>query len=1098
MRKTALFLTLILILSISAATAKAPAEKPDEGPMTASAFAGLELRGIGPAVSSGRIADIAVDPTDHSRWFVAAASGGVWRTMNAGATWTPVFDGEGSYSIGCVAIDPSNPGIVWVGTGENNSQRSVSFGDGVYRSLDGGDTWENMGLENSEHIGMIAVDPRDGDVVYVAAQGPLWNAGGDRGLYKTTDGGKTWAKVLEISENTGVNEVHFDPRDPDRLYATSYQRRRRTWTLIDGGPESAIYLSTDAGDTWRKTDRGLPSVDLGRIGLAVSPADPDVVYAIVEAAGDEGGFFRSTDRGESWTKRCDHVSGSPQYYNEIVADPVDVDRVYSLETWMHVTTDGGATFSKIGSKFRHVDDHAMWIDPDDPRHLLVGCDGGVYESRDRAETYTFKANLPVMQFYRVGIDNAEPFYFVYGGTQDNATLGGPSRTRSPAGIANEDWFVTVFGDGFQTRVDPEDPMIVYSQWQYGGLVRHDRRSGEIVNIKPVEPPGEEPWRWNWDAPLIISPHSHTRLYFAASRLFRSDDRGNSWTVVSPVLHRGIDRDALEVMGKIWGPDAVAKSESTSTYGNAVALSESPLVEGLLYVGTDDGLIWVSSDGGQNWRTEKTFPGVPDMTYVARLEASIHDPDTVFAAFDAHKDGDFKPYLLKSTDRGRSWASITGDLPERGMVWAVVEDAELPQLLFAGTEFGLYFTRDGGTHWIELEGGLPTVAVRDIAVQRRENDLVLATFGRGFYILDDFSPLRTADEKVLEETAHLFNVKDALLYIETPRLGLPSLPKAFQGDGYYVAPNPPFGAVFTYHLAEGLKTRKERRQEAEKNAEDAGTTIDYPSLDELRAEDEEIEPRIILTVTDADGTVVRRIDGPRDEGFHRVAWDLRLPAATPIDLDPPPVSPWGPPPQGPLALPGTYSVTLSSLVDGEMTELAGPVEFTVKPLDLATFPAKDRDAVQAFRLEAAELQRAVHGAAGVLDEVSDRVDHLREAILETPAADPELMRRLTAIEGDLERFRVELLGDDAAARRFHAVAPSILSRIEGVIGDQWYVTSAPTGINRDNLRWTSEAFSAFLPKLRALVEDRLEPLEAELEADGAPWTPCRFPEWPRAK
>ena len=637
-----------------------------------SAFAGLELRGIGPAVSSGRIADIAVDPTDHSRWFVAAASGGVWRTMNAGATWTPVFDGEGSYSIGCVAIDPSNPGIVWVGTGENNSQRSVSFGDGVYRSLDGGDTWENMGLENSEHIGMIAVDPRDGDVVYVAAQGPLWNAGGDRGLYKTTDGGKTWAKVLEISENTGVNEVHFDPRDPDRLYATSYQRRRRTWTLIDGGPESAIYLSTDAGETWRKVENGLPSVDLGRIGLAVSPADPDVVYAIVEAAGDEGGFFRSTDRGESWTKRCDHVSGSPQYYNEIVADPVDVDRVYSLETWMHVTTDGGATFSKIGSKFRHVDDHAMWIDPDDPRHLLVGCDGGVYESRDRAETYTFKANLPVMQFYRVGIDNAEPFYFVYGGTQDNATLGGPSRTRSPAGIANEDWFVTVFGDGFQTRVDPEDPMIVYSQWQYGGLVRHDRRSGEIVNIKPVEPPGEEPWRWNWDAPLIISPHSHTRLYFAASRLFRSDDRGNSWTVVSPVLHRGIDRDALEVMGKIWGPDAVAKSESTSTYGNAVALSESPLVEGLLYVGTDDGLIWVSSDGGQNWRTEKTFPGVPDMTYVARLEASIHDPDTVFAAFDES--------AFYRIQHRRAWSEIKRDIIREKTKSGLIDHLPCPPIL----------------------------------------------------------------------------------------------------------------------------------------------------------------------------------------------------------------------------------------------------------------------------------------------------------------------------------------------------------------------------------------------------------------------------------
>ncbi|MCD4751200.1 MAG: hypothetical protein K8R59_17640, partial [Thermoanaerobaculales bacterium] len=495
MRIAAILLAFTMILTTPVWGVTTDTAETDEGPMSASTFAGLKLRDIGPAVSSGRIGDFAVDAADPSRYFVAVASGGVWKTENSGTTWTPIFDDEGSYSIGCIEIDPSNPDIIWVGTGENNSQRSVSFGDGVYKSLDGGQTWKNMGLEDSQHIGMIAIDPRDTDIVYVAAQGPLWNAGGDRGLYKTTDGGTNWEQVLEISEHTGVNEVHFDPRNPDVLYATAYQRRRRTWTLINGGPESAIYKSTDGGASWRTLKKGLPKIDMGRIGLDISPADPDVIYAIIEAARDEGGFFRSTDRGESWTKRSDHVAGSPQYYNEIVADPSDVNRVYSLETWMNVTTDGGETFEKIGSAFRHVDDHAMWIDPANPRHLLVGCDGGIYESWDRAETYIFKANLPVTQFYRVGIDNAEPFYFVYGGTQDNATLGGPSRTRSPSGIANEDWFVTVFGDGFQTRVDPEDPMIVYSEWQYGGLVRHDRRSGEIVNIQPAQPPGEAPFRW---------------------------------------------------------------------------------------------------------------------------------------------------------------------------------------------------------------------------------------------------------------------------------------------------------------------------------------------------------------------------------------------------------------------------------------------------------------------------------------------------------------------------------------------------------------------------------------------------------------------------
>ncbi len=1094
MRTAAIFLVLAMILTSPVWGAKTDTAKADEGPMSASTFAGLELRGIGPAISSGRIIDFAVDSGNPSRFFVATASGGVWKTNNYGATWTPVFDGEGSSSIGCVEIDPSNPDVIWVGTGENNSQRSVSFGDGVYKSLDGGQSWTNVGLKDSQHIGMIAIDPRDTDVVYVAAQGPLWNSGGDRGLYKTADGGATWNRVLEISDNTGVNEVHLDPRNADVIYASAYQRRRRTWTLINGGPESTIYKSTDAGLTWRKINKGLPSTDLGRIGLAVSPADPDVVYAIVEAVRDEGGFYRSDDRGESWTRQSDHVSGSPQYYNEIVADPTDVDRVYSLETWMRVTTDGGKTFSKIGSAFRHVDDHAMWIDPANPKHLLVGCDGGIYESWDGAATYTFKANLPVTQFYRVGIDNAEPFYFVYGGTQDNATLGGPSRTRSPTGIGNEDWFVTVFGDGFQTRVDPEDPMIVYSEWQYGGLVRHDRRSGEIVNIQPQAPPGEEPWRWNWDAPLIISPHSHTRLYFAASRLFRSDDRGNSWSTVSPVLHRGVDRDTLEVMGRIWGPDAVAKSNSTSTFGNAVALSESPLVEGLLYVGTDDGLIWISSDDGENWRTEKSFPGIPENTYVARLEASIHDADTVFATFDAHKDGDFKPYVLKSTDRGKTWTSIAGNLPSKGMVWALVEDHEVSQLLFAGTEYGLFFSRNGGGDWIQLKGNLPTVAIRDIAVQRRENDLVLATFGRGFYILDDYSPLRTADEKTLKAQAHLFDVKDPWVYIETSRLGLPSLNKSFQGDGFFVAPNPPFGAVFTYNLAEGLKNRQEQRLEAEEKALENKTALEYASLDQLRAEDTEHDPAVILTVQDASGAVIRRIEGPRTKGLHRVTWDLRLPATTPIDLNPPEISPWGPPPRGPLALPGDYTVSLLSLIDGEMQSLAGPETFTVKPLDLATFPAKDRVAVQKFRLEAAELQRVVHAAVEIVSETRNRINHLRQAVLETPNADPGLLKEITDIEGELETINIELRGDGSAARRNFAVAPSILSRVEGVVGDQWYVTSAPTQINRDSLTWAGEAIGRLLPRLRQLIEGRLQPLENTLEAAGAPWTPSRFPTW----
>ncbi len=626
---------LVLALAVTPAMAQkktvdVPETEEDEKAMSAGTFSGLEWRLVGPAYNSGRVSDFAVHPDVHHIIYAATASGGLWKTDNSGTTWEPIFDEEKSYSIGCVTLDPSNPNVVWVGTGENNSQRSVAFGDGVYKSLDGGQNWENVGLGESEHIGMIVVDPRDSNVVYVAAQGPLWNSGGDRGVYKTTDGGATWERVLHVSDDTGANEIHMDPRNPDVLYASSYQRRRHVYTLVNGGPESAIYKSTDAGATWRKLTEGLPEADMGKIGMDISPADPDVVYAVIEAQRKKGGFFRSTDRGESWSKMSDYVSGSPQYYNEIFADPHDVDRVYGMDTFLQITLDGGKTFKRVGEKKKHVDNHALWIDPDNTDHLLVGCDGGIYETFDRGATYRFFENLPITQFYRVSVDNSKPFYYVYGGTQDNNTLGGPSRTLNSSGISNEDWFVTVGGDGYETVVDPTDPNIVYSEWQYGGLVRYDRASGETVDIQPQEEPGEAAHRWNWDSPVMISPHLHTRLYFACQRLYRSDDRGNSWTAVSPDLSRGVDPNTLPVFGKIQSIDAVAKNMSTSNYGNIVSLTESPLVEGLIYVGTDDGLIQVTENGGADWRAIDQVAGVPSTTYVSRLEASQHDENTVYA------------------------------------------------------------------------------------------------------------------------------------------------------------------------------------------------------------------------------------------------------------------------------------------------------------------------------------------------------------------------------------------------------------------------------------------------------------------------------------
>ena len=884
-----------------------PRAEEKKGGMTADTFAGLKFRSIGPGSSSGRVMSIAVNPKNKFEYYVGVASGGVWKTVNDGTTWTPVFDGEGSYSIGWVALDPNDASVVWVGTGESNSQRSVSYGDGIYRSVDGGKSWENLGLKKSEHIGRVVIDPRDSKVVYVAAEGPLWGPGGDRGLYKTTDAGKTWKAVLTISENTGVVDVAIDPSNPDVVYAAAYQRRRHVFTLIDGGPESAIYKSTDAGATWNKLKSGLPSVDMGRIGLAVSPADANVVYATVEAADGKGGIFRSTDKGANWEKRNDFDVGA-MYYARVVPDPKNVDRIFVMNVQLRESLDGGKTLHTINEVNHHGDNHAIWIDPEDTKHWLLGSDGGMYATFDDAKSWEFKANLPTMQFYDVAVDNDKPFYNVCGGTQDYFSWCGPSRTRNLNGIVNADWFVTTGGDGFHSQVDQVDANTIYSESQYGVLVRYDKPTGQELVLQPLEGKGEPPLRWNWDSPIIISPHSHTRLYFAANKLFRSDDRGDTWKAISGDLTRQIDRNKLPVMGKVWGPDAVAKNQSTSFYGNIVALSESPKKEGLIYVGTDDGLIQVTADGGGSWTKYEKFAGVPEMTYVSRLAVSNHDGNTVYAAFENHKNEDFKPYLLKSTDAGKTWTSVAGDLPESGPVLAFAEDTVNPNLLFAGTETGVFFTIDGGAHWVQLKGGLPTIAVRDMVIQAREGDLVIATFGRGFYVLDDITPLRQMKAGSTEQAVAVFPVKDALLYVERHPLGGPK--KGFQGDAFFSADNPPYGAEFTAYMKEKIKTQKEKRQEAEKEAAKKNETLPYPSHDALRAEAQEAKPEVYFVVYDESGAPIRRVEGNDDSGFQRVAWDLRYPAGQVKEKsgdgeeDFPDAAD-----QGPLVVSGTYSVRM---------------------------------------------------------------------------------------------------------------------------------------------------------------------------------------------
>jgi photosystem II stability/assembly factor-like uncharacterized protein len=506
----------------------------------------------------GRIADIAVHPSESSTWYVAVGSGGLWKTTNAGVTWTPVFDDQASYSIGTVTIDPNNPDVVWVGTGENVSGRHVGWGDGVYRSRDGGRSWENVGLGESQHIGKILVDPRNSDIVFVAAEGPLWNAGGDRGLYKTVDGGETWNLVLEIDVNTGVTDAEFDPCNPDVIYAAAYQRRRHIWSLLAGGPESGIYKSMDGGETWRKMTRGLPSGDMGKIGLAVTPASPDLVYATIEAAADERGFYRSKDKGESWEKRNSYTSGGtgPHYYQEIEASPRDPDVVYQMDVFFHVTRDGGETFNYLGTgREKHSDNHALWIDPKNGNHLIAGTDAGLYESFDDGITWRHFPNLPVSQYYKVAMDNSEPFYNILGGAQDLGTLFGPSRTMNVEGVRNRDWYVPMGADGYGVAFDPTDPNILYFETQQGELWRHDRRSEEAIDIKPQPAPGDPPERWNWDSPILVSPHSSDRLYFGSQRVWRSDDRGNSWTPISGDLTTNRSRYELELMDRVWSVDS---------------------------------------------------------------------------------------------------------------------------------------------------------------------------------------------------------------------------------------------------------------------------------------------------------------------------------------------------------------------------------------------------------------------------------------------------------------------------------------------------------------------------------------------------------------
>ncbi|MEZ6094204.1 MAG: hypothetical protein R3C03_08180 [Pirellulaceae bacterium] len=1063
-------------------------EPKDEAPgINSGLVSPLKFRNLGPAFMSGRIGDVAVDPVDRSIWYVAACSGGVWKTTNAGVTFSPIFDSYGSYSIGCVAVDPHDRFTVWVGTGENNSQRSVGYGDGLYKSTDGGRSFERVGLEDSEHIGMIAVHPDDGNTVFVAAQGPLWKSGGDRGLYKTTDGGSTWKKILDVSADTGINEVHIDPTNPDIMYASSYQRRRHVWTLINGGPESTVYKSTDGGDSWKKISRGLPGGDLGRIGLDISPVNPEVVYAVVEAVGDQGGFYRSQNRGETWERMSGTLSGSPQYYNEIVACPHNVDRVYLLDTYNQITEDGGRTFSALGENDKHVDNHALVIDPNDENHLILGCDGGLYETWDRGQTYDFKENLPITQFYKLAVSNDEPFYYIYGGTQDNATQGGPVQTNNNHGIRSSDWFVTVFGDGFDPAVDPEDPDTVYSQWQYGGLVRFNRKTGETVDIKPQESKDGPPLRWNWDSPLLISPHNNHRLYYASQILFRSDDRGNSWEPVSPDLSRQIDRNTLKVMGRVWGVDTVAKNASTSLYGSIVALDESPVEEGLIYIGTDDGLVQVSEDGGENWRKIEKFGSldIPEFGYVSDIETDSQNADTVYVVVNNFKRGDFKPYIVKSVDRGANWHDITGNLPERGSVYTIKQDHINPDLLFCGTEFGCYFTIDGGEKWVQLRSGMPTVGVREIEIQRRESDLAIASFGRGFFVLDDYSPLRELTPKLLEEN-HVFPIKKGRMYQVVSVMGVGG--KGFQGSNFYNAPNPEYGVTFTYYIKDALKTKKSERESNDRKSSAAGKDTPYPSWEDLKAEDREVAPSRWITIRDEDGNVVNKLPISTGKGMMRSTWNFRHAGGG-----------GGGRRRGggfgPVAVPGTYTMEISEMVDGEITEVIPATEFEIEPITFGDTAEIDRKEIVEFVKQANKLANAVSAATQMAAEASEQLDAVEQLTRSAAEVDPTVWKDIRELQVKLMDIQEKFGGDPTRTRRNEDAMPGLQGRLGNAMFGAMGSTDGPTDTHRRQFEIAAEEYEAVIGDLKKVVEKDVPALLKRLDEMGAPWTPGRkIPDW----
>lgn len=1038
----------------------------------------FKFRNIGPAFLSGRIADIAVHPENDNVWYVAVGSGGVWKTENSGTTWSPVFDDQASYSTGCITIDPNDPARIWVGSGENVGGRHVGYGDGVYLSPDSGATWKNMGLKNSEHISKIVVHPNNSDVVWIASQGPLWKKGGERGVYKTTNGGKNWKRVLGNSEWTGATDLIIDPNDPQILYAATWDRHRTVAAYMGGGPGSGIHRSTDGGETWEKLSNGLPKSNMGKIGLTLSPQKSNVVYAAIELDRKQGGVYRSEDGGSSWSKMSDTVSGGtgPHYYQELYASPHKFDRLYLMNVRVLTSEDGGKSFIQLKEEKKHSDNHALIFKKDDPNYLMIGTDAGIYESFDLAQNWRYIKNLPLTQFYKVAVNNAEPFYSIFGGTQDNGSVGGPSATDEREGIANKHWYKTLFADGHQSATDPVHDDIIYAETQQGGLHRIDLTSGEPVMIQPQAQEGDPYERFNWDAPILVSPHNPARLYFASYRVWKSESRGDDWEPISGDLTRNEERIELPIMGRQQSWDNPWDVGAMSNYNSITSLSESPVKEGVLFAGTDDGHIQISQNGGQQWnQIPVTKLGLPNRSFVNDIKADLFDSNTVYVVLDNHKEGDFNPYIYKSTDLGVSWKSISSNLPKRTLAWRIVQDHVNKDLLFAATEFGVYVSLNAGMAWQKLPG-TPTLPFRDLTIQKRENDLVAASFGRGFYVLDDYSALREMTANNLKRKGKLFAPRTAKWYVPRSNVGN-------TGADYFFSKNPTFGAVFTYHLSDDFSTKKEARKEREEELNKKKLNVPFPGWDALDLEKDEKGAKVLLTIQDPQGNIIKKISAKAKKGSNRIAWDLKH--FNPFSIPENGKIKKGGYNSGALAIPQAYTARLYLEDNGVVTQLDEPIVFDVKPIREGVLQGVSHQEYDEYRNNLSALIKKLDVLEDVLERSEEKLMALKAALNNSNIVPGLINKEIQALQKEAIAIKKSLEGSPSKDEIGERTPPSIQTHLR-VAYRGMMSTYGPTPLHQKSMALGKKMTLEIESKIISLQNDKIKPLEQKLKALGAPY------------